>query len=133
MQRRSAVRLRLAWFLLALGLLCDVASAAPAYVQSNYATPQSAQTTVSVTYTSAQAAGNINIIVAGWNDSVVHVQSVTDSRGHNYVLAVGPTVLSGFATQAIYYAASIFHPRRMQIRLTVYVRRTAAIRYSVAE
>ncbi len=106
-QQVPSVRRRLPWALVGLGLLCDFASAAPAYVQSNYATPQSSQTTVSVTYTSAQAAGNINVVVVGWNDSVAHVQSVTDSRGRNYVLAVGPTVLSGFATQAIYYAANI--------------------------
>ena len=61
------------------------------YVQSAYATPQSPQTTVNVTYTAAQTAGDLNVVVVGWNDSTATVSSVTDSKGNVYTRAVGPT------------------------------------------
>ncbi len=83
--------------------------AAPAisYVQGNYATPQTPQTTVSVTFTAAQAAGDLNVVVVGWNDSTAVVNSVTDKSGNVYTRAVGPTVLSGALSQSIYYAKNI--------------------------
>ena len=90
------------------GVLFTVGSVAPvAFMQANYAVPRTPQTTVTVTYTSAQTAGNLNVVVAGWNDSTAKVSSVMDSQGNAYVLAVGPTVQSGTATQAIYYAKNI--------------------------
>src|SRR5262250_1353542 len=77
------------------------------FVQINSATPQSSAATVSVPYTSAQFAGDLNVVVVGWNDATAQVSSVTDTRGNPYVRAVGPTVRSGSATQSIYYAANI--------------------------
>ena len=77
------------------------------YVQGNYATPQTPQTTVNVPYTGGQAAGDLNVVVVGWNDSTATVSAVTDTRGNIYTLAVGPTVVSGFASQSIYYAKNI--------------------------
>ena len=41
----------------------------PTYVQGNSATPQTPQTTVTVPYTAAQTAGNLNVVVVGWNDT----------------------------------------------------------------
>jgi hypothetical protein len=49
----------------------------------------------------------MNIVVVGWNDSTATVKSVIDKAGNSYVLALGPTVQSGLATQAIYYATNI--------------------------
>src|SRR5216684_2047439 len=84
-------------------------AAAPiAFVQSNSVTPQSPQTTVTVNYTGAQTAGNLNVVVVGWNDSTATVVSVTDSKGNSYALAAPPVVQGGTATQAIYYARDIF-------------------------
>ncbi len=77
------------------------------YLQGNYAVPQSPQTTVTVSFTKAQTAGDLNVIVVGWNDSVSTVNSVTDESGNSYALAVGPTVVSGYLSQSIYYAANI--------------------------
>ena len=82
-------------------------AASVGFVQVNYATPQSPQTKVTVAYTQAQTAGNLNVVVVGWNDSTAQISSVTDSKNNTYVLAVGPTVQSGTATQAIYYAKNI--------------------------
>ncbi len=78
-----------------------------AYVQSNYAAPQSAQSSVGVKFTAAQLAGDLNVVVVGWNDATVAVSGVTDTNGNTYTRAVGPTVISGTATQSIYYAANI--------------------------
>jgi hypothetical protein len=62
---------------------------------------------VPVTFTSAQTAGNLNVVVVGWNDTKATVSSVTDSNGNVYTRAVGPTVRSGKLSQAIYYANNI--------------------------
>jgi phosphodiesterase/alkaline phosphatase D-like protein len=102
-------------FLGALGLLATAqlerqpafAQATITFVQVNSATPQSSSTSVAVTYTGAQTAGNLNVVVVGWNDATALVQSVVDSAGNAYQLAVGPTVSAGAATQSIYYAANI--------------------------
>jgi len=83
------------------------AQATIAFVQVNSATPQVNSTTVVVPYTSAQTAGDLNVVVVGWNDAVAQVQSVADSLGNVYQRAVGPTVRAGAATQSIYYAANI--------------------------
>src|SRR5262245_29490182 len=83
------------------------AQAAIAFVQLNYATPQTDSTTVAVPFTAAQSAGNLNVVVVGWNDTTAVVQSVVDSRGNVYTRAVGPTARAGSATQSIYYAANI--------------------------
>ena len=77
------------------------------YVQGNFATPQTAQSTVKVVFTAAQVAGDLNVVVVGWNDSTAVVSAVTDSGGNKYALAVGPTVQSGYGSQSIYYAKNI--------------------------
>src|SRR4051794_27941733 len=88
-------------------LFALTASAAVSFVQVNSATPQSSPTSVTVTYTSAQTAGNLNVVVVGWNNSTATVNTVTDSKGNAYALAVGPTVLTGFLSQSVYYAKNI--------------------------
>jgi len=47
------------------------------------------------------------VVVVGWNDSTATITSVKDTNGNNYALAVGPTVQSSTATQAIYYSQNI--------------------------
>src|SRR6267378_205841 len=78
-----------------------------AYVQSNYAAPQTPQTTVAVPYTAAQTAGNLNVVVVGWNDSTATVLSLNDTSGNIYFPALTPTVQSGTASLVIYYAKNI--------------------------
>ncbi len=79
----------------------------PTFQQMNYQTPQTSQTAVSVPFKAAQAAGDTNVVIVGWNDATAQVVSVVDSNGNTYVRAVGPTVRSGSATQSIYYASNI--------------------------
>ena len=76
------------------------------FVQQNYTTSDPSSSSIGVAYPAAQTAGNLNIVVVGWNDTSAAVRSVTDSRGNSYTLAVRP--MAGTAlTQAIYYAKSI--------------------------
>src|SRR5258707_6566639 len=83
------------------------ATAAIGFVQANASIPQTPQSTVTVNYLGAQSVGNLNVVIVGWNDSTALVTSVTDSKGNAYNLAIGPTVLSGQASQAIYFAPNI--------------------------
>src|SRR5438552_3218327 len=83
------------------------ARASIAFVQSNSTTPQSPQTSVPVVYIQAQTAGNLNVVVVGWNDSTATISSVLDTKGNAYAVAAAPVVQSGTATQAIYYAKNI--------------------------
>ncbi len=77
------------------------------YAQGAYATPQSASTSVNVTFPNAQTAGDLNVVVVGWNDATRTVTSVKDTENNSYSLAVGPTVNASGLTQAIYYAKNI--------------------------
>jgi hypothetical protein len=78
----------------------------PTFVQVKSATPQTASGSVAVTYPVAQTAGNLNVVVVGWNDTTSTVSMVSDSLGNNYALAIGPTTGTGLR-QSIYYAAGI--------------------------
>lgn len=93
--------------LLLLGGIFSSAQAQIAIVQRNSATPIPNATTVTIPYTSAQGPGNLNVVVAGWNDSTATISSVTDSRGNQYSIAAAPVVQAGTASQAIYYAKNI--------------------------
>ncbi len=92
--------------LLVAAAVWERADAAITYVQGTYQNPDSSGL-VTVTYASAQGAGDLNVVVVGWNDSTSTVSSITDSAGNTYVSAVGPTTNAGNATQRIYYAKNI--------------------------
>ena len=76
------------------------------FVQVASATPQSTTSSVAVAYPSAQTATDLNVVIVGWNDTSATVQSVTDTAGNVYSLAVGPTSGTGLR-QSIYYAKNI--------------------------
>ena len=76
------------------------------FVQANSAQPSSPAATATISYTLAQTAGNLNVVIIGWADATATVQSVTDSAGNTYNLAFSPTVGTGLS-QAIYYAKNI--------------------------
>jgi hypothetical protein len=67
---------------------------------------------VDVPLTDAQALGDLNVVVVGWNDAVASVMAVTDLAGNQYLRAVGPQSLfdPGLnlgVSQSIYYAENI--------------------------
>jgi hypothetical protein len=74
---------------------------------NNTGLPPATASSVAVTYTAAQTAGDLNVVAVGWNDTTATVKSVTDTKGNAYALAVGPTLVSGTLTQSIYYAKNI--------------------------
>ncbi|MBI3797737.1 MAG: fibronectin type III domain-containing protein, partial [Deltaproteobacteria bacterium] len=82
------------------------AGPSPALMQQSYATPQSPQKRVRVTYADDQAAGNTNLIAIGWNDTTAQIKSVVDSAGNVYRRAIAAYRGNGMS-QAIYYAANI--------------------------
>jgi fibronectin type 3 domain-containing protein len=77
-----------------------------AFVQVNSAVPATGAT-VGVAYTKAQVAGDLNVVIVGWNDTTATVKSVVDTKGNTYLLATGPVTVSGSLTQSIYYAKNI--------------------------
>ncbi len=100
---------------LLVAAVCCLAVAAPkvraastpiSFVQTAFATPQTPATTVNIGYPAAQTAGDMNVVVVGWNDTTAMIQTVKDNVGNSYKLAIGPT--SGTALrQSIYYAPNI--------------------------
>src|SRR5579864_2197483 len=71
-------------------------------VQLATATPQAHLSSLTVHYLYTQTAGNLNLVVVGWNDAAAAVRSVTDTSGNTYALAIGP--IRGIAlTQSIYF------------------------------
>ena len=85
----------------------DAPPPAIAFVQVAAATPQAPAASVSVTYTAAQAAGDLDVVVVGWNDTTAHVTSIVDSSGNIYALAVGPSTEANQLSQSIYYSPNI--------------------------
>jgi chitodextrinase len=78
----------------------------PAFIQQNYATPQTPQSQVSATYLEAQTAGNTNLLAIGWNDTAASITAVVDGAGNVYHQAMATYRGSGMS-QAIYYASDI--------------------------
>ena len=76
------------------------------FIQVASATPQSNTSSVSVAYPASQTATDLNVVIVGWNDTTANVQSVTDTAGNLYSLAIGPTSGTGLR-QSIYYAKNI--------------------------
>lgn len=79
------------------------------FVQSNYADPQGSVSSVNVTFTAAQSAGDLIVVAIAWFDTTTQVSSLTDSMGNTYTQAVGPTSVGGAEPvgASIYYAKNI--------------------------
>jgi hypothetical protein len=76
-------------------------------VQGNYVTPQTPQTTVTVSYPAMQNGGNLNVIIVGWSNTSATISSVTDTQGNLYQPVAPPLILNGALSQRIYYAVNI--------------------------
>ena len=75
------------------------------FVQTNSHTIKAASS-VSAPYSLAQSAGDLNIVVVGWNDTTTSITSLQDSSGNSYSQA-GAAVKGTKITQAIFYAQNI--------------------------
>jgi hypothetical protein len=76
--------------------------AAIAFVQQNSKEFSSTSVT-KVAYPTAQAAGDLNVVIASWHGTGNSITSVTDTQGNTYALAIGITRGTGLS-QSIYYA-----------------------------
>ena len=81
--------------------------ASPVFVQVAASTPQTNQTTVATAFGQTQTAGNLNVVVVGWNNATSNITSLTDSHGNTYQLAAPTTRSGGAISQAVYYAKNI--------------------------
>ena len=78
------------------------------FVQGAAITSSNTLTDVAVTFVAAQTAGNLNIVVVGWQDDTgAQVNSVSDGWGNFYSLLAPPVTQAGVGTQAIYGAIDI--------------------------
>ncbi len=84
----------------------EAALVGPAFLQAAFSAPQTNQTAVTVTLR-PQGAGNLLVVLAGWNDATAAVSSVSDSLGDAFSLAVGPTRRTTVLSQSIYYATNV--------------------------
>jgi hypothetical protein len=103
--------------LLAVLLIVPALSQGQTFVQVNSNTVAIDATSVSVTYTTAETVGNLNVVVVGWSDTSASVASVVDDNTNIYVLA-GASSGHG-VTQAIYYAPNIVLPNNTTPTVTV--------------
>ena len=76
------------------------------YVQGAATATGSALATVSVTMPNLQTAGNLNVVIIGWNDATTTVTTVADTEGNTYAVAA-PLVTGTGLSQIIYFAKSI--------------------------
>jgi len=76
------------------------------YIQGASAATGGALTTVPVTMPNVQTAGNLNVVIIGWNDTTATVSSVTDTEGNTYTIAA-PLLTGGGLSQAIFFAKNI--------------------------
>jgi hypothetical protein len=76
------------------------------FVQAHSGVVPQSGSTAGATYTSAQLAGDLNVVVISWADNTAQVQKVTDSAGNTYFQALNPVVISNLS-QVIYYAKNI--------------------------
>jgi hypothetical protein len=107
-----------AWALALTGLLLPALAAGQASLVQVNSNDNSFvyRSSVAVSFVALQTAGNLNVVVIGWNDTSATIAGVADSNGNTYVLA-GSTVsmpipAPGVASQvvvsqAIYYARNI--------------------------
>ena len=87
-----------------------------AFVQSTYAVPQTPQATVTVRYTGAQTAGNLNVVAIGWNDATSQVLTVTDTVGNTYVPALARRCSREFSRKRSTTRPTSGAPRRIRTR-----------------
>jgi hypothetical protein len=82
------------------------------YLGPNGSPPNSAV----VSFPIGQTAGDLNVVVVSW-EGTNSVNTVTDTAGNRYAVAVGPTTGS-VRTQVIYYAKNIFYSDNNTITVT---------------
>ena len=78
----------------------------PTFVQVASSTPQTKQTSVATSFASAERAGDLNVVVIGFDNKTSTISSVVDTAGNVYQVAA-PLTRSAGNSQAIYYAKNV--------------------------
>jgi hypothetical protein len=76
------------------------------FIQKVDSVPQQPVDSIEIAFPYELTAGDLNIVVVGWNDAAASVKSVTDNLGNKYTLAIGPS-RGKLVSQSIYYAKNI--------------------------
>jgi hypothetical protein len=76
------------------------------FVQVASGTPSGTVSSASATFTQAQVAGDLIVMVVGWAGNA-SLSQVSDSVGNGYAATIAPTHISAGINQAIYYAKGI--------------------------
>jgi hypothetical protein len=86
----------------------DQGAPAPlAYVQIAVTTQTASESSVTTKLGKAVAAGDLIVVAIGWFDTTGVIDSVTDTAGNTYRLAIGPITLGADLTQSLYYASGV--------------------------
>lgn len=107
MDKRVSRASRILALAFALAGIAGASQVLASYVQGQYNSPFTTVSSIAATYTAAQSATDLNVVVISWEQSTGSVQSISDSSGNTYTVAVGPTAISGTASQIVYYAKNI--------------------------
>jgi hypothetical protein len=76
------------------------------YIQGASTATGGSLTTVPVILPNVQTAGNLNVVIIGWNDTTATVSSVTDTEGNTYSIAA-PALQGTGLSQVVYFAKNI--------------------------
>ena len=78
----------------------------PEFVQENQVTLAAPAGQVTAAYPLPQTAGNANMVIVGWHNSLAYILSVTDSAGNPYHAAI-PSVHGNGLSQAFFFDLNI--------------------------
>ena len=77
-----------------------------AFVQVASHDSKDSVSSASATFVQPQQAGDLDVVVVGWSDRTLAVDTVSDSAGNSYMLAAPPASANGVVV-AVYYAPNI--------------------------
>jgi hypothetical protein len=89
------------------GAGADSSTGSIGFVQVTAATAAASASSIAVTFSQAQSAGDTIVLAIGWAGGSASLTRISDSIGNGYASAVGPTKISAGLAQSIYYAKAI--------------------------
>ena len=79
-----------------------------AHVQTNTLYQTTTATTIAQTFASASTSGNLIVVHLDWDKQIIHINTVTDTKGNTYHRIIGPTNWNGANYGAeLWYAYNI--------------------------
>ena len=87
------------------GAGADSSTGSIGFVQVTAATAAASASSIAVTFSQAQSAGDTIVLAIGWGSG--NITRIADSIGNGYASAFGPTHIAAGLSQSIYYAKAI--------------------------